>query len=83
MVPHARKLSPAGAADSPTNVSTEAAALELGCSLLAVKHVIVCGHSDCKAIQLLHTMQSKLSSQNPGVIDHDGSNSPLRRWMEE
>lgn len=83
MVPHASKLKPASSQsnDEVGVVSTEAAALELGCSLLNIKHVIVCGHSDCKAIQLLHTMQTNLSNQ--GIIQHDGSNSPLRRWMEE
>lgn len=30
------------------NTTTEPAALELGCVVNNIKHVIVCGHSDCK-----------------------------------
>ena len=29
-------------------ITTESAALELGCLMNGIKHVIVCGHSDCK-----------------------------------
>ncbi|KAA0191791.1 hypothetical protein HAZT_HAZT000895 [Hyalella azteca] len=29
-------------------ITTEPAALELGCVINGIKHVIVCGHSDCK-----------------------------------
>lgn len=30
------------------HITTEPAALELGCIVNNIKHVIVCGHSDCK-----------------------------------
>ena len=41
LVPHAKLY------DTET-VSTEPAALELGCIVNGIKNVIVCGHSDCK-----------------------------------
>ena len=41
LVPHAKLY------DTET-VSTEPAALELGCIVNGIKNVIICGHSDCK-----------------------------------
>ena len=41
VVPHSDSLRENG-------VSTEAAALELGCVVNNIRHVVVCGHSDCK-----------------------------------
>lgn len=49
MVPHAEKV-------DTDCTATEPAALELGCKVNGIKHVVVCGHSDCKAMQLLHTV---------------------------
>ncbi len=43
--------------EEPT--SNEPAALELGCVINSVKHIIVCGHSDCKAINLLYKLQDE------------------------
>ena len=40
-VPHAKNF-------SHLTPCTEAGALELGCVKSGVKHVVVCGHSDCK-----------------------------------
>ena len=44
LVPHAKLY------DTET-VSTEPAALELGCIVNGIKNVIICGHSDCKVGQ--------------------------------
>lgn len=42
----------------------EPAALELGCVVNDIRHVIVCGHSDCKAMNLLYALQDEeFSSQ--------------------
>jgi len=42
----------------------ESAALELGCVVNGIRHVIVCGHSDCKAMNLLYTLRDEeLASQ--------------------
>lgn len=37
--------------------SCEPAALELGCVVNQIRHVIVCGHSDCKAMNLLYDLR--------------------------
>ena len=44
--------------------TNEPAALELSCVINDVRHIIVCGHSDCKAINLLYQLQdAKLASK--------------------
>lgn len=42
--------------------SCEPAGLELSCIINDIKHVIVCGHSDCKAMNLLYKLKSKEES---------------------
>lgn len=37
----------------------EPAALELGCVVNDIRHVIVCGHSDCKAMNLLYQLRDE------------------------
>lgn len=39
--------------------TTEPAALELGCIVNDIRHIIVCGHSDCKAMNLLYQLQDE------------------------
>ncbi|KAH8351163.1 hypothetical protein KR084_008502 [Drosophila pseudotakahashii] len=56
--------------------SCEPAALELGCVVNDIRHIIVCGHSDCKAMNLLYQLRdpdfaSKLNRRL----------SPLRSWL--
>ncbi|CAJ0934725.1 unnamed protein product, partial [Mesorhabditis belari] len=41
---------------SEVSVTTEPAALELAVKRGGIKHVIVCGHADCKAMNLLHDL---------------------------
>ncbi|KAL0281266.1 UNVERIFIED_CONTAM: hypothetical protein PYX00_002302 [Menopon gallinae] len=69
LIPHSRNY--------PDEITTnEPAALELGCVINNVKHIIVCGHSDCKAMNLLYNLRDeKYSSQTNRRI------SPLRAWM--
>ncbi|KAF4523709.1 hypothetical protein B566_EDAN011573 [Ephemera danica] len=56
--------------------TTEPAALELGCIINDIKHVIVCGHSDCKAMNLLHSLQDEtIASQE------NRRKSPLKAWL--
>ncbi|XP_019879682.1 beta carbonic anhydrase 1 [Aethina tumida] len=56
--------------------TNEPAALELGCVVNDIRHIIVCGHSDCKAINLLYKLQdSEFASQDNRRI------SPLRAWL--
>uniref|UniRef100_A0A2P2HYT1 Carbonic anhydrase n=1 Tax=Hirondellea gigas TaxID=1518452 RepID=A0A2P2HYT1_9CRUS len=57
-------------------ITTEPAALELGCVLNGIKHVIVCGHSDCKAMNMLHMMRNHDTS-----IREEVKLSPLKAWL--
>ncbi|MCL4149277.1 UNVERIFIED_CONTAM: hypothetical protein GTU68_065808 [Idotea baltica] len=57
-------------------ITTEPAALELGCVINGIKHVIVCGHSDCKAMNMLHLLK------NSDHSSHEMSKlSPLKAWL--
>ncbi|CAG9771161.1 unnamed protein product [Ceutorhynchus assimilis] len=69
MVPHSQHF--------PDEQNTnEPAALELGCVVNDIRHIIVCGHSDCKAINLLYKLRDPefASQQNRRL-------SPLRSWL--
>src|SRR5262245_57744670 len=70
LIPHS-KFFPA------ENTSTEPAALELGCIVNSIRHVIVCGHSDCKAMNLLYDLgKDKELSSVENRVRH-----PLRGWL--
>ncbi|XP_063547468.1 beta carbonic anhydrase 1 isoform X3 [Cydia strobilella] len=56
--------------------SCEPAALELGCIINDIRHIIVCGHSDCKAMNLLYKLKSKEESNT-----EQRRMSPLRSWL--
>lgn len=68
LVPHVRDF-------DPYNPSPEPGALELGCAVNNIAHVIVCGHSDCKAMNLLYSMKDE--------VDHDFSSSPIKAWLHK
>lgn len=56
--------------------SCEPAALELGCITFDIRHIIVCGHSDCKAMNLLYSLRDPdCASQEERRL------SPLKSWM--
>ncbi|KAG7304286.1 hypothetical protein JYU34_011227 [Plutella xylostella] len=69
VVPHSQYFS-----DEMT--SCEPAAMELGCVINDVRHIIVCGHSDCKAMNLLY----KLKSPQESNIEQRRI-SPLKSWL--
>lgn len=56
--------------------SCEPAALELGCVVNNIRHIIVCGHSDCKAMNLLYTLRNK----DEATVDKRRL-SPLKAWL--
>ncbi|CAH1781438.1 unnamed protein product [Owenia fusiformis] len=58
------------------HITTEPGALELACIHNPIRHVIVCGHSDCKAINLLLNMRDKKALENK-----DGT--PLENWVKK
>ncbi|XP_060068847.1 beta carbonic anhydrase 1-like [Ylistrum balloti] len=66
LIPHACNF-------SYETATTEAGALELGCIVNGVKHVVVCGHSDCKAMNLLYSMRNEVHIKEGG---------PLQLWMK-
>ena len=43
---------------SQNSTATEPAVLELACVMNQVKHVVICGHSDCKALNLLYDIHT-------------------------
>ncbi|CAB0041441.1 unnamed protein product [Trichogramma brassicae] len=48
----------------------EPAALELGCVVNDIRHIIICGHSDCKAMNLLYALRDQeFASQIVAYID--------------
>jgi len=61
----------------PLNPSPEPGVLELGCAVNHIGHVIVCGHSDCKAMNLLHSMREEACSVNLIEMGH----TPIRAWL--
>ncbi|XP_065203731.1 beta carbonic anhydrase 1 isoform X2 [Planococcus citri] len=56
--------------------TNEPAALELACVVNDIRHIIVCGHSDCKAMNLLYRLRDEefASKDNRRI-------SPLRAWL--
>lgn len=77
--------------------SCEPAALELGCIVNSIRHVIVCGHSDCKAMNLLYTLKNpKLTTivnfscfslflplNLVFILQNERRISPLKAWLYE
>ncbi|RUS89945.1 hypothetical protein EGW08_002297 [Elysia chlorotica] len=55
-------------------LSAEGGGLELGCIMNGIGDVVVCGHSDCKAVNSLYTQRyDHAMLQEP--------NSPLKSWL--
>lgn len=69
LVPHAQHF-------QDEYYSCEPAALELGCVVNNIRHIIVCGHSDCKAMNLLYTLRDK----DQATVDQRRI-SPLKAWL--
>lgn len=69
LVPHAQHF-------QDEHFSCEPAALELGCVVNNIRHIIVCGHSDCKAMNLLY----QLRNPKEATIEQRRI-SPLRAWL--
>uniref|UniRef100_A0A0N5B1Z3 Carbonic anhydrase n=1 Tax=Strongyloides papillosus TaxID=174720 RepID=A0A0N5B1Z3_STREA len=94
MIPGSRSFGNVG---HEVSVNTEPAALELAVTRGKINHVIVCGHSDCKAINTLynlHTGVNKFSEKSPmdrwlrlnGYYknrERDGPNVPLKFHRED
>lgn len=70
MVPHANNY---GSFGYEVSITTEPAALELAVKRGHINHVIVCGHSDCKAINALYSIHKSPKSFDP--------HSPMDHWL--
>ncbi|KAI9576924.1 beta carbonic anhydrase 1 [Glossina fuscipes] len=69
LIPHAHHF-------QDEHFSCEPAALELGCVVNDIRHIIVCGHSDCKAMNLLYMLRDPdFASKNNRRL------SSLRSWL--
>jgi carbonic anhydrase len=73
LVRNAGNLVPNNDSLSFDTVTTEPGALELGCIINNIRHVVVCGHSDCKAMNALFEMRRS-------VQRHEGT--PLQVWLK-
>ncbi|KAK3581678.1 hypothetical protein CHS0354_022605 [Potamilus streckersoni] len=74
IVRNAGNLIPRAENFSYDTVTTEAGALELGCIRNNIRHVVVCGHSDCKAMNLLFTCRHEC---------HKPEGTPLQLWVKK
>ena len=76
IVRNAGNLVPHSSMVSPASVATEPAVLELACVMNTVEHVVVCGHSDSKAMNLLYSLHTDTDWSDETLL-----NSPLRSWI--
>lgn len=60
--------------ENHVTVGGECGALELACSRNNVQVIALLGHSDCKAMNLLHSLRDNVTSPSP--------NSPLEQWLK-
>ena len=60
---------------SVNSVATEPAVFELACVLNNIKHIVICGHSDCKAVNMLYDIHTDPTDVPPPAF------SPLRAWV--
>lgn len=76
IIRNAGNLVPHSSLVSGQATATEPAVMELACAMNKVKHVVVCGHSDCKAVNLLYDIHA-----DPTYQANAPSFSPLRNWV--
>ncbi|WKY14472.1 hypothetical protein Q1695_000203 [Nippostrongylus brasiliensis] len=60
---------------SEISVTTEPAALELAVKRGGIRHIVVCGHSDCKAMNLLHSLHQCSTNFD--------ASSPMDHWVRQ
>ncbi|VDL66086.1 unnamed protein product [Nippostrongylus brasiliensis] len=60
---------------SEISVTTEPAALELAVKRGGIRHIVVCGHSDCKAMNLLHSLHQCCTNFD--------ASSPMDHWVRQ
>lgn len=75
IVRNAGNMIPMAGCGHEVTAVAEPAGLDLTVKLGKIKHVVVCGHSDCKAMNGLYTLH-----KHPEKFD---MNSPLHHWLEQ
>jgi len=75
IVRNAGNMLPHSSLVSKQATATEPAVLELACVMNNVKHVVVCGHSDCKALNLLYDIYTDVNYTASSIF------SPLTSWV--
>lgn len=58
------------------SISSVGGGLELGCIMNGIRDVVVCGHSDCKAVNSMYGQRHVCNSLSEHLID-----SPLKAWL--
>jgi len=61
----------------PSNPSPEPGFLELGVSVNNIRHVVICGHSDCKAMHVLYSLKNQVSD----IKLSEFHNAPIKAWL--
>ncbi|BFZ00429.1 hypothetical protein BsWGS_03468 [Bradybaena similaris] len=56
-------------------ISSEGGGLELGCIVNNIRNVVICGHSDCRALYALYDMRRNCDHK------HHHPQSPLKTWV--
>ncbi|XP_014776038.1 beta carbonic anhydrase 1 [Octopus bimaculoides] len=74
IVRNAGNLFPPRDAITFNTVTAEAGAIEVACHLNNVRHIFVCGHSDCKAMNLLFSLKNQC---------HTHAGTPLQMWLKK
>jgi len=70
ILPHAKDF-------DPSNPSAEAGFLELGVVVNNIRHVVICGHSNCKAMEVLYSLKNEAFNTKL----HELSNAPIKAWL--
>ena len=51
--------------------------MELGLVVNNIKHIVICGHSDCKAMGVLQTLKKDDANTQLNEL----TNSPIKAWL--
>ena len=61
----------------PSNPYPEPGFLELGVSVNNIRHVVICGHSNCKAMEVLHSLKNQVSDIKLSEL----RDAPIKAWL--
>ena len=61
----------------PSNPYPEPGFLELGVSVNNIRHVVICGHSNCKAMEVLLSLKNQVSDIKLSELRDE----PIKAWL--